>query len=57
MSSVLQRIWADDSGGNVAEYALGLAVLLVILSGMRIADVNARDLLEDVGFRLKAARP
>ena len=57
MRSVLRTIWIDDNAANVVEYAVGMAVLMMVLVGLRLADVNARELLADMGIRLKAARP
>ena len=33
MSKILQKIWNDESGQDIAEYAVMLAVILVIVVG------------------------
>jgi Flp pilus assembly pilin Flp len=31
VTELIQRIWSDDSGQNIAEYAVMLAVILIIV--------------------------
>ena len=33
MSSLMRRLWSDDSGQDIAEYAVMLAVILVLVVG------------------------
>jgi Flp pilus assembly pilin Flp len=42
MSSFLYELWADDQGQDIAEYAVMLAVILVIVVGtIRLVGSNA----------------
>jgi Flp pilus assembly pilin Flp len=42
MSSLLARLWANDQGQDIAEYAVMLAVILVIVVGtIRLIGSNA----------------
>jgi Flp pilus assembly pilin Flp len=42
MSTTLQRLWFDDSGQDIAEYAVMLAVILVLVVGtVRLIGSNA----------------
>ncbi len=34
MFAVLQAVWSDDHGQDIAEYALMLAVILLIVAGV-----------------------
>jgi Flp pilus assembly pilin Flp len=33
MSNLMRRLWSDDSGQDIAEYAVMLAVILVLVVG------------------------
>jgi Flp pilus assembly pilin Flp len=42
MSSLLAQLWSDDQGQDIAEYAVMLAVILVIVVGtVRLIGSNA----------------
>ena len=42
MSELLRKIWQDDEGQDIAEYAVMLAVILVIVVGtIRLIGSNA----------------
>jgi Flp pilus assembly pilin Flp len=42
MFAALQRLWFDDSGQDIAEYAVMLAVILVLVVGtVRLIGSNA----------------
>ena len=42
MSSIFQMLWKDESGQDIAEYAVMLAVILVLVVGtVRLVGSNA----------------
>ena len=44
MSMMLRRLWFDDSGQDIAEYAVMLAVILVLVVGtVRLIGSNANN--------------
>lgn len=44
MSKILRRLWFDDSGQDIAEYAVMLAVILVLVVGtVRLIGSNANN--------------
>jgi Flp pilus assembly pilin Flp len=44
MSEVIHRIWADEEGQDIAEYAVMLAVILVLVVGtIRLVGSNANN--------------
>ena len=44
MLEVLRRVWRDDEGQDIAEYAVMLAVILVIVVGtIRLIGSNANN--------------
>jgi Flp pilus assembly pilin Flp len=44
MSSIIQRLWSDESGQDIAEYAVMLAVILVLVVGtVRLIGSNANN--------------
>jgi Flp pilus assembly pilin Flp len=44
MTSLLARLWANDDGQDIAEYAVMLAVILVIVVGtIRLIGSNANN--------------
>ena len=44
MSSIFTRLWRDDSGQDIAEYAVMLAVILVLVVGtVRLVGSNANN--------------
>jgi Flp pilus assembly pilin Flp len=46
----MRKLWADESGQDVAEYAVMLAVILVIVIGtVRLIGGNANNVFSQVG--------
>jgi len=53
MSSLLQ-IWSDDSGQDIAEYAVMLAVILVLVVGtIRLVGSSANNAFSNVASSLQ----
>ncbi|MGH9545360.1 MAG: hypothetical protein ACRD23_09110 [Terriglobales bacterium] len=49
MSMLLQRIWSEDQGQDIAEYAVMLAVILVLVVGtIRLVGSNANNVFSNV---------
>jgi Flp pilus assembly pilin Flp len=49
MVEVLDRLWAEDQGQDIAEYAVMLAVILVIVVGtIRLIGSNANNVFSSV---------
>jgi Flp pilus assembly pilin Flp len=47
---VIRQLWSEDSGQDVAEYAVMLAVILVIVIGtVRLIGGNANNVFSQVG--------
>jgi pilus assembly protein Flp/PilA len=56
MTEILRNIWIDDDGQDVAEYALMLAVvLLVVLTAVQAIGTNANTIFTDAGNDLGTA--
>ena len=54
MKNFLQQIWADESGQDIAEYAVMLAVILVIVVGtIRLIGSNANNVFSSVGSSIQ----
>ena len=54
MVTWLQNIWNDDQGQDVAEYAVMLAVILVIVVGtIRLIGSNANNVFSSVGSAIQ----
>jgi Flp pilus assembly pilin Flp len=50
MTKMLQRLWSDEQGQDIAEYAVMLAVILVIVVGtVRLIGGNANNVFSSVG--------
>ena len=50
VSRFLRQIWSDDEGQDIAEYAVMLAVILVIVVGtIRLIGTNANTVFSQVG--------
>ena len=48
MLEVLRRMWQDDEGQDIAEYAVMLAVILVIVVGtIRLIGSNANNVFSE----------
>jgi Flp pilus assembly pilin Flp len=44
MSTLLARLWVDDQGQDIAEYAVMLAIILVLVVGtIRLVGSNANN--------------
>ena len=47
MRNLIQRIWSEDQGQDIAEYAVMLAVILVLVVGtIRLVGSNANGFLQ-----------
>ena len=54
MVEVLSRLWAEDQGQDVAEYAVMLAVILVIVVGtIRLIGSNANNVFSSVSSSIQ----
>ena len=54
MSELLRRVWAEDEGQDIAEYAVMLAVILVIVVGtVKLIGSNANNVFSNVASSLK----
>jgi Flp pilus assembly pilin Flp len=50
VAKLLQQLWADERGQDIAEYAVMLAVILVIVVGtIRLIGSNANNVFSQVG--------
>ena len=50
MANFLKNLWSDESGQDIAEYAVMLAVILVIVVGtIRLIGSNANNVFSNVG--------
>jgi Flp pilus assembly pilin Flp len=50
----LQQLWSDESGQDIAEYAVMLAVILVIVVGtIRLIGSNANNVFSQVGSSIQ----
>jgi Flp pilus assembly pilin Flp len=51
---LLKRLWSDESGQDIAEYAVMLAVILVIVVGtIRLIGSNANNVFSSVGSAIQ----
>ena len=54
MTKWLKNIWHDDQGQDVAEYAVMIAVILVIVVGtIRLIGSNANNVFSSVGSAIQ----
>ena len=54
MAKILRNLWNDESGQDIAEYAVMLAVILVIVVGtVRLIGSNANNVFSNVGSALQ----
>jgi len=54
MVDVLSRLWAEDRGQDIAEYAVMLAVILVIVVGtIRLVGSNANNVFSSVASSIQ----
>lgn len=54
MSSLIRSLWRDEQGQDIAEYAVMLAVILVIVVGtVRLIGANSNNVFSQVGSALQ----
>ena len=54
MAKLLRKLWNDDQGQDIAEYAVMLAVILVIVIGtVRLIGSNANTVFSQVGSSIQ----
>ena len=54
MTDFILRIWSDDEGQDIAEYAVMLAVILVLVVGtIRLVGSNANNVFSSVGSAIQ----
>ena len=54
MSSLIKKLWRDEQGQDIAEYAVMLAVILVIVVGtVRLIGANSNNVFSQVGSSLQ----
>lgn len=54
MADLLHRMWSEESGQDIAEYAVMLAVILVIVIGtVRLIGSNANTVFSQVGSAIQ----
>lgn len=53
MIKIIRQLWGEESGQDVAEYAVMLAVILVIVIGtVRLIGTNANTVFSQVGSQM-----
>ena len=54
MSTLIRKLWSDDAGQDIAEYAVMLAVILVLVVGtVRLIGSNANNAFSSVASSLQ----
>jgi Flp pilus assembly pilin Flp len=54
MNQFIQRLWSDDQGQDIAEYAVMLAVILVLVVGtIRLIGTNANSAFSSVASSIQ----
>ena len=54
MTDFVKRIWSDDEGQDIAEYAVMLAVILVLVVGtIRLIGTNANTAFSNVASSIQ----
>jgi Flp pilus assembly pilin Flp len=54
MYKLIRNLWSEDSGQDIAEYAVMLAVILVIVVGtIRLIGSNANNVFSQVGSAIQ----
>jgi Flp pilus assembly pilin Flp len=54
VAKLIQRLWNDEQGQDIAEYAVMLAVILVIVVGtIRLIGSNANNVFSEVGSSIQ----
>ena len=57
MIEIIRLLWADEAGQDVAEYAVMLAVILVIVIGtVRLIGTNANNVFSQVASSVTSAQ-
>jgi len=54
MSQLVRKLWSEDKGQDIAEYAVMLAVILVLVVGtIRLIGTNANNAFSNVASSLQ----
>ena len=54
MSKLIRNLWSDDAGQDIAEYAVMLAVILVLVVGtIRLIGTNANNAFSSVASAIQ----
>ena len=54
MTQLVSRLWTDEQGQDIAEYAVMLAVILVLVVGtVRLIGSNANNVFSEVGSSIQ----
>jgi Flp pilus assembly pilin Flp len=54
MSVIIRRLWSEDEGQDIAEYAVMLAVILVLVVGtIRLVGSNANNVFSNVASSIQ----
>ena len=54
MTKIFSKLWAEDEGQDIAEYAVMLAVILVIVVGtLRVIGSNANNVFSSVASSIQ----
>jgi Flp pilus assembly pilin Flp len=54
MAQLLRRVWSEEQGQDIAEYAVMLAVILVIVVGtIRLIGTNANSVFSNVASSIQ----
>ena len=54
MSNLIRKLWSEDAGQDIAEYAVMLAVILVLVVGtVRLIGSNANNAFSSVASSLQ----
>jgi Flp pilus assembly pilin Flp len=54
MSTLIQKLWRDDAGQDIAEYAVMLAVILVLVVGtIRLIGSNSNNVFSNVASSIQ----
>jgi Flp pilus assembly pilin Flp len=54
MSKLMRRLWSEDSGQDIAEYAVMLAVILVLVVGtVRLIGSNSNTVFSNVASSIQ----
>ncbi|MBS1853148.1 MAG: Flp family type IVb pilin [Acidobacteria bacterium] len=54
MKQILRRLWSEENGQDIAEYAVMLAVILVIVVGtIRLIGSNANNVFSSVASSIQ----